>query len=86
MRASLLVLIDTGYGLRDVADPRSRLAQWFLTLVKLELRDGRLALYQKTMEKDHSCRVFKQGRLRALQRGLAGSVTVFQAVGVAVAS
>jgi glyoxylase-like metal-dependent hydrolase (beta-lactamase superfamily II) len=36
--ANALVLVDTGYGLRDVADPRSRLAKTFLTLVKPELR------------------------------------------------
>jgi len=41
-----LVLIDTGYGLRDVADPRSRLAQLFLTLVKPELREEMTALRQ----------------------------------------
>src|SRR4051794_39004956 len=41
-----LVLIDTGYGLRDVADPRSRLAQLFLTLVKPELRAEMTAVRQ----------------------------------------
>src|SRR5689334_9269041 len=34
-----LVLVDTGYGLRDVADPRSRLSKFFLTLNKPELRE-----------------------------------------------
>src|SRR3954471_7334508 len=41
-----LVLVDTGYGLRDVADPRSRLAQFFLTLVKPELRVEMTAHHQ----------------------------------------
>lgn len=41
-----LVLIDTGYGLRDVEDPRSRLAKFFLTLVKPELRVEMTAHHQ----------------------------------------
>ena len=34
-----LVLVDTGYGLRDVADPRGRLSKFFLALNKPELRE-----------------------------------------------
>lgn len=30
-----LVLIDTGFGLRDVADPRSRLSGFFLTWISI---------------------------------------------------
>jgi len=41
-----LVLVDTGYGLKDVAAPRSRLAQVFLTLVKPELRVEMTAHHQ----------------------------------------
>lgn len=41
-----LVLVDTGYGLRDVADPRSRLAKFFLTLVRPELRAEMTAHHQ----------------------------------------
>jgi glyoxylase-like metal-dependent hydrolase (beta-lactamase superfamily II) len=41
-----LVLVDTGYGLRDVRDPRSRLAKTFLALVRPELRDEMTALRQ----------------------------------------
>jgi glyoxylase-like metal-dependent hydrolase (beta-lactamase superfamily II) len=33
-----LVLIDTGFGMRDVADPRSRLSRFFLTLLAPEFR------------------------------------------------
>jgi glyoxylase-like metal-dependent hydrolase (beta-lactamase superfamily II) len=33
-----LVLVDTGYGLRDVAEPRARLSRFFLTLLAPELR------------------------------------------------
>jgi glyoxylase-like metal-dependent hydrolase (beta-lactamase superfamily II) len=33
-----LVLVDTGLGLRDVADPRGRLSRFFLTLVRPEFR------------------------------------------------
>lgn len=36
--ASGLVLVDTGLGLRDVADPSSRLSRFFLFLVRPELR------------------------------------------------
>lgn len=41
-----LVLIDTGYGLRDVENPRSRLSKFFLTLVKPELREEMTAVRQ----------------------------------------
>jgi len=44
--ADALVLIDTGYGLRDVADPRSRIAQIFLTLIRPELREEMTAVRQ----------------------------------------
>jgi glyoxylase-like metal-dependent hydrolase (beta-lactamase superfamily II) len=41
-----LILIDTGYGLRDVADPESRLSKFFLALVKPELREEMTAIRQ----------------------------------------
>ncbi|MDP9034235.1 MAG: MBL fold metallo-hydrolase [Myxococcota bacterium] len=41
-----LVLVDTGYGLRDVADPRSRLARFFLFMNKPELREEMTAIRQ----------------------------------------
>src|SRR5688572_30729657 len=41
-----LVLIDTGYGLRDVANPRSRLSKVFLTLLRPELREEMTAIRQ----------------------------------------
>lgn len=41
-----LVLVDTGYGLRDVADPRSRLSKFFLTFNKPELREEMTAFRQ----------------------------------------
>jgi glyoxylase-like metal-dependent hydrolase (beta-lactamase superfamily II) len=44
--ASSLVLVDTGYGLRDVANPRSRLADTFLALMKPELREEMTAYRQ----------------------------------------
>jgi glyoxylase-like metal-dependent hydrolase (beta-lactamase superfamily II) len=44
--ANALVLIDTGYGLRDVADPRSRLADVFLALLRPELREEMTAVRQ----------------------------------------
>lgn len=44
--ADTLVLVDTGYGLRDVADPRSRLSKVFLALVKPELREEMTAIRQ----------------------------------------
>lgn len=44
--AESLVLIDTGYGLRDVHSPRSRLAKTFLALVRPELREEMTAVRQ----------------------------------------
>jgi len=41
-----LVLIDTGFGLRDVADPRSRLSRFFLTLLSPDFREEFTALRQ----------------------------------------
>lgn len=41
-----LVLIDTGYGLRDLADPPSRLSRAFLTLLKPEFREDMTAVRQ----------------------------------------
>jgi glyoxylase-like metal-dependent hydrolase (beta-lactamase superfamily II) len=41
-----LVLVDTGFGLRDVADPRSRLSRFFLALVRPALRDAMTAIRQ----------------------------------------
>jgi glyoxylase-like metal-dependent hydrolase (beta-lactamase superfamily II) len=41
-----LVLIDTGYGLRDVRDPHSRLARVFLALLRPELREEMTAFRQ----------------------------------------
>jgi glyoxylase-like metal-dependent hydrolase (beta-lactamase superfamily II) len=41
-----LVLVDTGFGLRDVADPRSRLSKFFLALVRPELREEMTAIRQ----------------------------------------
>lgn len=41
-----LVLIDTGYGLRDVAAPRARLSAFFLTLLRPELREEMTAVRQ----------------------------------------
>ena len=41
-----LTLVDTGYGLRDVADPRGRLSHFFLTLLKPEFRVELTALRQ----------------------------------------
>ena len=43
---SELVLIDTGFGLRDVADPASRLSQFFLSLLRPEFREEMTALRQ----------------------------------------
>jgi glyoxylase-like metal-dependent hydrolase (beta-lactamase superfamily II) len=43
---SCLVLIDTGYGLRDVALPRSRLNPLFLSLMRPELREEMTAYRQ----------------------------------------
>jgi glyoxylase-like metal-dependent hydrolase (beta-lactamase superfamily II) len=44
--ADSLVLVDTGYGLRDVHEPRSRLAKTFLALVRPELREEMTAIRQ----------------------------------------
>jgi len=41
-----LVLIDTGYGLRDVADPRSRLSAFFLELMDPDFREEMTAVRQ----------------------------------------
>src|SRR6266850_4584930 len=41
-----LVLIDTGLGLRDVADPRGRLSKFFLALLSPELREEMTAVRQ----------------------------------------
>ena len=41
-----LVLIDTGYGLRDVHDPHGRLAEFFLAMNKPELREEMTAIRQ----------------------------------------
>jgi glyoxylase-like metal-dependent hydrolase (beta-lactamase superfamily II) len=43
---SELVLLDTGLGLRDVADPHDRLSEFFLALVKPELREELTAVRQ----------------------------------------
>jgi glyoxylase-like metal-dependent hydrolase (beta-lactamase superfamily II) len=41
-----LVLLDTGFGLRDVADPYSRLSKFFLFLLKPEFREEMTAIRQ----------------------------------------
>lgn len=41
-----LVLVDTGYGLRDVAQPRARLSPFFLSLLQPELREEMTAIRQ----------------------------------------
>ncbi|HEY2020213.1 MBL fold metallo-hydrolase [Paraburkholderia sp.] len=41
-----LVLVDTGFGLRDVADPYSRLSKFFLLLLKPEFRREMTAIRQ----------------------------------------
>ena len=41
-----LVLVDTGYGLRDAHDPASRLSRFFLTLNGPELRESMTARRQ----------------------------------------
>jgi glyoxylase-like metal-dependent hydrolase (beta-lactamase superfamily II) len=41
-----LVLVDTGFGLRDCADPRSRLSKFFLFLLRPELREEMTAVRQ----------------------------------------
>lgn len=44
--SSGLVLVDTGYGLRDVRDPESRLSNFFLFLNRPELREEMTAIRQ----------------------------------------
>ncbi|HUQ06238.1 MAG TPA: MBL fold metallo-hydrolase [Kofleriaceae bacterium] len=44
--AAGVVLVDTGYGLRDVEDPRSRISAMFLALLKPELRPELTAVRQ----------------------------------------
>jgi len=44
--ANHLVLVDTGYGLRDVATPRARLHPFFRALVRPELREEMTAVRQ----------------------------------------
>lgn len=41
-----LVLVDTGFGLRDVAAPRTRLSRFFLALLKPDLREEMTAIRQ----------------------------------------
>jgi glyoxylase-like metal-dependent hydrolase (beta-lactamase superfamily II) len=41
-----LVLVDTGFGLRDVADPPSRLSKFFLFLLRPEFREELTAIRQ----------------------------------------
>ena len=41
-----LVLVDTGFGLRDVADPRGRLSKFFLFLLSPEFREEHTAIRQ----------------------------------------
>jgi glyoxylase-like metal-dependent hydrolase (beta-lactamase superfamily II) len=41
-----LVLVDTGFGLRDVDNPKSRLSKFFLTLVRPEFREEMTAIRQ----------------------------------------
>ena len=41
-----LVLVDTGFGLRDVADPRSRLSAYFLALLSPAFREEMTAVRQ----------------------------------------
>jgi glyoxylase-like metal-dependent hydrolase (beta-lactamase superfamily II) len=43
---SELVLVDTGFGLKDVANPASRLSRFFLSLVKPEFREEMTAIRQ----------------------------------------
>src|SRR5688572_13694688 len=44
--ASSLVLIDTGFGLRDVANPRARLSSFFLSLMSPDFREEMTAVRQ----------------------------------------
>lgn len=41
-----LVLVDTGFGLRDVADPKSRLSAFFMTLLSPDFREEMTAVRQ----------------------------------------
>jgi glyoxylase-like metal-dependent hydrolase (beta-lactamase superfamily II) len=41
-----LVLVDTGFGLRDVLDPQARLSRFFLTLLAPDLRQDLTAIRQ----------------------------------------
>ncbi len=41
-----LVLVDTGYGLRDIADPRSRLSAFFLAMLSPDFREEMTAVRQ----------------------------------------
>ena len=41
-----IVLVDTGFGLRDVADPESRLSKFFLKLLSPDFREEMTALRQ----------------------------------------
>jgi glyoxylase-like metal-dependent hydrolase (beta-lactamase superfamily II) len=43
---SCLVLVDTGFGLEDVRNPRSRISEFFLQLVKPEFREEMTAIRQ----------------------------------------
>ncbi|RYZ51239.1 MAG: MBL fold metallo-hydrolase [Proteobacteria bacterium] len=44
--AESLVLVDTGYGLKDVADPHGRLSEFFLTQLKPDFREEMTAIRQ----------------------------------------
>ncbi len=44
--AGSLVLVDTGFGLRDVANPRTRLSQFFLQMLKPGFREEMTAIRQ----------------------------------------
>ncbi|MFP5407019.1 MAG: MBL fold metallo-hydrolase, partial [Gammaproteobacteria bacterium] len=44
--ADSLVLVDTGFGLRDVADPKGRLSGFFLRLLSPEFREEMTAARQ----------------------------------------
>lgn len=44
--ASELILIDTGFGLRDVHQPRTRLSKFFLAMVRPDLREEMTAIRQ----------------------------------------
>lgn len=41
-----LILVDTGFGLRDVANPRTRLSRFFLALVSPDFREEMTAIRQ----------------------------------------